>query len=296
MARLLTKNGKNKTAVIPCSNNVFKRLIEIPTRPGNFMLSEKIVLHFLPKLFVKYHVVEKSLLRVTRNADIDTETIYDEDLDYRDAMENLIKQRKRMIPWFLWGETIDQTNVLLVAPNCLQNKILAMMDDEICHAKNGEEAYIGVKINSLTDKDIIEKLVEASQAGVKIEMIVRGICCLIPGIKGYTENIKVISIVGRYLEHSRIYRFGCGNREKVYIASADYMTRNTLRRVEVAVPILDEKLRARLDLMFDTMMQDDEKGKIMTENGTYEDRRLGDIRLDSQELFYEQAYAVEKRL
>ena len=169
VARLLTKNGKNKTAVIPCSNNVFKRLIEIPTRPGNFMLSEEIVLHFLPKLFVKYHVVEKSLLRVTRNADIDTETIYDEDLDYRDAMENLIKQRKRMIPWFLWGETIDQTNVLLVAPNCLQNKILAMMDDEICHAKNGEEAYIGVKINSLTDKDIIEKLVEASQAGVKIE-------------------------------------------------------------------------------------------------------------------------------
>ena len=104
---------------------------------------------------------------------------------------------------------------------------------------------------------------EASQAGVKIEMIVRGICCLIPGIKGYTENIKVISIVGRYLEHSRIYRFGCGNREKVYIVSVDYMTRNTLRRVEVAVPILDEKLQARLD---------------------------------SQELFYEQTYAAEKRL
>lgn len=95
----------------------------------------------------------------------------------------------------------------------------------------------------MTDKVIISKLVEASQAGVKIEMIVRGICCLIPGVKGYTENITVISIVGRFLEHSRIYRFGTKERENVYIASADFMTRNTLRRVEVAAPVLDERLK-----------------------------------------------------
>ena len=521
VALLGTKSKKTKVAIIPCSNNVFKRLIDIPTSPGTFMLSEELILHFLPKLFPKYEVVEKSLLRITRNADIDTETIYDEDMDYRDAMENLIKQRKRMNPvrmelsreinkklvneickcvnvdkkhvfmskvpldmsfvfaiqnylrgqekenlfyhkrnprmtdqlndkesligqvekkdvllsypfeniksftnllyeaakdesvvsikmtlyrladrsqivdalvdaaengkevvvlvelrarfdeesnieysrkleeagcrviyglngfkvhsklclitrktgdglayitqvgtgnynektsklytdlslitanqeigkeaaevfaCLLRGETIEETHLLLVAPKCLQNKVLAMIDEEIEHAKKNEPAYVGIKINSLTDKVIIEKLVEASQAGVRIEMIVRGICCMIPQIKGYTENITVISIVGRFLEHSRIYRFGTPEREKVYIASADYMTRNTVRRVEVAAPVLDDKLRQRLDDMFDTMMRDDEKGKRLNAKGNYEDRIVNDTKLDSQELFYEQAY------
>ena len=521
VALLATKSKKTKVAIIPCSNNVFKRLIDIPTRPGTFMLSEELILHFLPKLFPKYEIVEKSLLRITRNADIDTETIYDEDMDYRDAMENLIKQRKRMNPvrmelsreinkklvtgickcvnvdkkhvfmskvpldmsfvfaiqnylrvqgkenlffekrsprmtdqlndkesligqiekkdvllsypfeniksftnllneaakdesvvsikmtlyrladksqivdalvdaaengkevvvlvelrarfdeesnieysrkleeagcrviyglngykvhsklclitrktdnglsyitqigtgnynektsklytdlslitaneeigkeaaevfaCLLRGETIEETHRLLVAPKCLQNKVLAMIDEEMEHAKNHEPAYVGIKINSLTDKDIIEKLVEASQAGVKIEMIVRGICCMIPEIKGYTENITVISIVGRFLEHSRIYRFGTPEREKVYIASADYMTRNTLRRVEVAAPVLDDQLREKLDFMFDTMMKDDEKGKRLNAKGNYEDRKVNEKKLDSQELFYEMAY------
>lgn len=521
VALLATKSKKTKVAIIPCSNNVFKRLIDIPTRPGTFMLSEELILHFLPKLFPKYEIVEKSLFRITRNADIDTETIYDEDMDYRDAMENLIKQRKRMNPvrmelsreinkklvteickcvnvdkkhvfmskvpldmsfvfaiqnylrvqgkenlffgkrsprmtdqlkdkesligqiekkdvllsypfeniksftnllneaakdesvvsikmtlyrladksqivdalvdaaengkevvvlvelrarfdeesnieysrkleeagcrviyglngykvhsklclitrktdnglsyitqigtgnynektsklytdlslitakeeigkeaaevfaCLLRGETIEETHMLLVAPKCLQNKVLALIDEEIEHAKNNEPAYVGIKINSLTDKDIIEKLVEASQAGVKIEMIVRGICCMIPEIKGYTENITVISIVGRFLEHSRNYRFGTPEREKVYIASADYMTRNTLRRVEVAAPVLDDKLREKLDFMFDTMMKDDEKGKRLNAKGNYEDRKVNEKKLDSQELFYEMAY------
>lgn len=521
VALLATKSKKTKVAIIPCSNNVFKRLIDIPTRPGTFMLSEELILHFLPKLFPKYEIVEKSLLRITRNADIDTETIYDEDMDYRDAMEDLIKQRKRMNPvrmelsreinkklvtgickcvnvdkkhvfmskvpldmsfvfaiqnylrvqgkenlffekrsprmtdqlndkesligqiekkdvllsypfeniksftnllneaakdesvvsikmtlyrladksqivdalvdaaengkevvvlvelrarfdeesnieysrkleeagcrviyglngykvhsklclitrktdnglsyitqigtgnynektsklytdlslitaneeigkeaaevfaCLLRGETIEETHRLLVAPKCLQNKVLALIDEEIEHAKNNEPAYVGIKINSLTDKDIIEKLVEASQAGVKIEMIVRGICCMIPEIKGYTENITVISIVGRFLEHSRIYRFGTPEREKVYIASADYMTRNTLRRVEVAAPVLDNQLREKLDFMFDTMMKDDEKGKRLNAKGNYEDRKVNEKTIDSQELFYEMAY------
>ncbi len=523
VALLSTKGGKNRTAIIPCSNNVFKRLIEIPTRPGTFMLSEEIILHFLPKLFTKYVIKEKALLRVTRNADIDTETIYDEDLDYRSAMENLIRQRKRMNPvrmeisrvldkklvaflckavhvgknhvfltgvpldmsfvfsiqnylrlhgqdklfykkrsprmnaalkdkallipqieakdvllsypfeniksftnllyeaaaddtvvsikmtlyrladkskivdamveaaengkdvtvlvelrarfdeesnieysrkleeagchviyglsgykvhsklclitrktenglqyiiqigtgnynektatlytdlslitanqeigkeaaqvfaCLLKGETVEESNLLLVAPKCLQNKALDMINEEIRHATAGEEAYIGIKINSLTDKVIIEKLVEASQAGVKIEMIVRGICCLLPGIKGYTENITVISIVGRFLEHSRIYRFGTGDREKVYIASADFMTRNTVRRVEVAAPVLDPALRTRLDEMFTIMMKDDEKGKQLTAKGTYVDRNLQEVKLDSQEMFYAMAYSA----
>ena len=522
VALLATKGGKTRIAIIPCSNNVFKRLIDIPTRKGTFMLSEEMILHFLPKMFKNYEVKEKSLLRVTRNADIDTETIYDEDLDYRDAMENLIKQRKRMNPVrmelsreldkkmisslckdihvekdhvcmsrvpldmsfvfaiqsylkntdqeelfyqrrtprmtpqlddksrlipqimekdvlmsypfesikpfikllyeaakdetvvsikmtlyrlanksqivdalveaaengkevvvlvelrarfdeesnieysrkleeagcrviyglnvykvhsklclisrkteegvsyvtqigtgnynektsamytdlslitanqeigkeaaevfaaLLKGETVEETGLLLVAPKCLQNKVLDMIDEEINHVKKGEKGYIGIKINSLTDKVIINKLIEASQAGVKIEMIVRGICCLIPEVKGYTENIKVVSIVGRFLEHSRIYRFGTKEREKAYIASADFMTRNTVRRVEVAAPVLDEKLKERLDWMFETMMNDDEKGKRLTEKGTYADRSLNETKLNSQEMFYAMAYS-----
>ena len=519
-ARLASKSGKTKTAIIPCSNNVFRRLIDIPTRPGNFMLSEELILHFFPKMFRNYTVKEKTLVRVTRNADIDTETIYDEDLDYRDAMENLIRQRKRMKPVrmelsreiskkmiqslckaiqvdkthvflsdvpldlsfvfgiqnylrskgneelfyqrrsprmspaldikksliaqiekqdvllsypfeniksfinllyeaakddtvvsikmtlyrlanksqiidalieaaengkevvvlvelrarfdeesnieysrkleeagcrviyglngykvhsklclisrktekgvsyitqigtgnynektaslytdlslitanheigkeaagvfaaLLKGEFMEETKYLLVAPKCLQNKILAMIDEEIERVHQGEAGYIGIKINSLTDKTIIDKLVEASQAGVKIEMIVRGICCLIPGVKGYTENIKVISIVGRFLEHSRIYRFGTKEREKVYIGSADFMTRNTIRRVEVAVPILDQQVRDHLDHMFEMMMSDDEKGKELTSKGFYVSRNLSEVKMDSQELFYAMA-------
>lgn len=527
VALLESKGGKTRTAIVPCSNNVFRRLIDIPTRKGTFLLSEELILQFLPKFFKNYSVKEKSLIRVTRNADIDTEMIYDEDLDYRDAMENLIKERKRMNPVrmeftgtlnkkmmhalcktihvekehvfrsevpldlsfvfaiqsylkntnagelfyprrtprptpqlndkeslipqilekdvllsypfesmksfinllyeaaedesvvsikmtlyrlanksqivdalveaaengkevvvlvelrarfdeennieysrkleeagcrviyglngykvhsklclisrkteqgvsyvtqigtgnynektsalytdlslitgnqeigkeaaevfaaLLRGETVEETHLLLVAPKCLQNKVLDMIEEEIQHVKNGEEGYIGIKINSLTDKVIISKLVEASQAGVKIEMIVRGICCLIPGVKGYTENITVISIVGRFLEHSRIYRFGTKERENVYIASADFMTRNTLRRVEVAAPVLDERLKNQLDWMFETMMKDDEKGKCLTEKGIYVDRNLHVQKLNSQECFYEAAYAnAEKR-
>lgn len=527
VALLESKGGKTRTAIIPCSNNVFRRLIDIPTRKGTFLLAEELILQFLPKFFKNYSVKEKSLIRVTRNADIDTEMIYDEDLDYRDAMENLIKERKRMNPVrmeftgtlnkkmmhalcktihverehvfrsevpldlsfvfaiqsylkntnagelfyprrtprptpqlndkeslipqilekdvllsypfesmksfinllyeaaedesvvsikmtlyrlanksqivdalveaaengkevvvlvelrarfdeennieysrkleeagcrviyglngykvhsklclisrkteqgvsyvtqigtgnynektsalytdlslitgnqeigkeaaevfaaLLRGETVEETHLLLVAPKCLQNKVLDMIEEEIQHVKNGEEGYIGIKINSLTDKVIISKLVEASQAGVKIEMIVRGICCLIPGVKGYTENITVVSIVGRFLEHSRIYRFGTKERENVYIASADFMTRNTLRRVEVAAPVLDERLKNQLDWMFETMMKDDEKGKCLTEKGIYVDRNLHVQKLNSQECFYEAAYAnAEKR-
>ncbi len=521
VALLKTKGGKTKTAIIPCSNMVFKRLIDIPTRKGTFMLSEELILHFLPKMFKNYEVQEKSLLRVTRNADIDTETLYDEDLDYREAMENLLKQRKRMNPVrmelsrklnkkmirslckdihveenhvflssvpldmsfvfaiqsylkgtgqeelfyqrrsprmtsqldnrkelipqlmkkdvllsypfeniktfinllneaakdetvvsikmtlyrladksqivdalveaaengkevvvlvelrarfdeesnieysrkleeagcrviyglsgykvhsklclisrktedgisyitqigtgnynektstlytdlslmtanqeigkeaaevfaaLLKGEFVENTDYLLVAPKCLQNKVLDMIEEEMNHVKNGEEGYIGIKINSLTDKVIINKLIEASKAGVKIEMVIRGICCLIPGVKGYTENIKVVSIVGRFLEHSRIYWFGTKGREKVYIASADFMTRNTIRRVEVAAPVLDEGLKQHLEWMFETMLKDDEKGKLLTEKGTYVEQNINEEKLNSQEVLYELAY------
>ena len=135
-------------------------------------------------------------------------------------------------------DTVKSVDKLLVAPNCLQNKVLDMIDEQIAIAQSGGEGYIGVKINSLTDKKIIDRFIEASRAGVKIDLVVRGICCLIPGVEGETDNIRIISIVGRFLEHSRIYMFGKGEERKIYIASADFMTRNTLRRVEVATPIL----------------------------------------------------------
>ncbi|MDO5390011.1 MAG: polyphosphate kinase 1 [Eubacteriales bacterium] len=514
------KNGKEKLGIIPCSSGVFPRLIPVPGTSGTYMLSEELILHYIPDAFPGYTVKSKSLIRVTRNADIDADALYDEDLDYRDFMVDLIKKRKRLAPVRLemsreldgdivdtlcdyldvkedyvfcnhtpldlsflfqledklrnitelfyekripqnssqfkkgesilaqiqqkdkllsypfdsikpflemlheaandpqvvsvkmtlyrvarqskvvealieaaengkevlvlvelkarfdeennieWsrrleeagcqviygldgykvhsklclitkktengleyitqvgtgnynektarlytdlsmmtanmeigqeasavfgalamGETVKATKHLLVAPNCLQNKVLDMIEEEIEHAKNGEEAYIGVKINSLTDKKIIDRLIQASKAGVKIDLVVRGICCLIPGVAGETENIRVISIVGRYLEHSRIYIFGCEERQKLYIASADFMTRNTLRRVEVAVPIYDPDLRAQLNEMFITMLSDNQQARELKSDGIYTRVHSDDTQLNSQEFFFSQAYA-----
>ena len=188
------------------------------------------------------------------------------------------------------GETVDSSNQLLVAPNCLQNRILSMIDEQIDKAKNGQDGYVGVKINSLTDKLIIEKLIEASQAGVKIDLEVRGICCIKPGVKGYTDNIRVVSVVGRFLEHSRIYRFGRGDDQKIYIASADFMTRNTLRRVEVATPILDEDIKAQISMMFDKMLADNCQARELDSDGEYTLVSDGKEPLNSQELFYDLAY------
>ena len=195
------------------------------------------------------------------------------------------------------GETVHETRRLLVAPHCLQNKVLAMMDDEIRRARAGEEAYIGVKINSLTDKAIIDKLIEASCAGVKVELVVRGICCLIAGVPEATENIRVVSIVGRFLEHSRIYIFGRGERAKVYIASADFMTRNTLRRVEVASPVMDADIRARILAMFDTMLRDNMQAREMDAQGQYHRLTPGESEpLSSQEYFFKLAYDAVSRV
>ena len=516
---LQRKNGKEKLGLIPCGGSVFPRLIEVPGQDGTYMLSEELILHFIPKAFPGYFVKAKSLIRVTRNADIDADALYDEDLDYREFMVEVIKKRKRLAPVRLelsreldgdivdtlcdylgvnkkyvfrgecpldlsfvfqiqdmlrnipelfyekrvpqksaqfqsempilqqieekdkllsypfesirpflnmlreaanddsvvsikmtlyrvarqskvvealieaaengkevlvlvelkarfdeennieWsrrlenagchviygldgykvhsklclitrkkegqveyitqigtgnynektarlytdlsvmtcnpqigqeaaavfqalamGEVVEETETLLVAPKCLQNQVLDMIDEEIAHARNGEPAYVGVKINSLTDKRIMDRLIDASQAGVKIEMVVRGICCLVPGVEGMTENIRIISIVGRFLEHSRIYIFGTGEREKIYIASADFMTRNTIRRVEVAAPILDGDLKKRLKEMFHAMLNDNQQARELLNTGEYVRIRNDKTPLNSQELFYEQAY------
>ena len=521
---LTTKSGKERLGIIPCGSGVFERLIHLPG--GNtYMLSEELILHYIPKVFKGYQVKEKSLLRVTRNADIDADALYDEDLDYREFMADLIKKRKKLAPvrielsrklsegsvklicehlaiksqyvfrsqapldlsfvfqiedalrkipelfyerrtprkspaftgdrpildqikekdkllsypyesinpflnmlheaandkdvvsikmtlyrvakqskvvealieaaengkevlvlvelkarfdeennigWsrlledagcrviygldgykvhsklclitkktdeqieyytqigtgnynektsrlytdlslmtynvdigleaanvfqaLAMGETIKHVDHLLVAPKCLQNKILDMIDEEIAHARAGEPAYIGLKMNSLTDKKIMEKLVEASCAGVRIDMVIRGICCLIPQVPGKTENIHVRSIVGRFLEHSRIYIFGSEGREKIYIASADFMTRNTLRRVEVAAPVYDEEIKARLLEMFRIMLKDNQQARQENGEGIYRILPTDEEPLNAQEYFYELAYEIAENL
>lgn len=192
------------------------------------------------------------------------------------------------------GNTVESTNKLLVAPKGLKSRIVELIDNEITYKDNG---YIGIKMNSLTDKDIIEKLAEASRAGVKIELVVRGICCLIAGVEGDTENIRVISIVGRFLEHSRIYIFGTGDRRRVYISSADFMTRNTERRVEVAAPLLDKSIADRAVEIFETMLRDNVKAREQDSDGNYYhvQPKEGEPRLNSQIYFYEQAYKAAEQ-
>ena len=516
---LETRSGKERIGIIPCTNNMVERLIELPGGKGRYILSENIILHYIGKVFKGYKVKGKSLIRVVRNADIDADALYDEDLDYREFMADLMKERKKLSPVRLdmsreidesvvealcryldvlpervfrseapldlsfvykiqdllrmnpelfyekrvpqksasfrdgesilkqiekedkllsypyesirpflnmlneaaeddsvisikmtlyrlakqskiiealceaaengkevvvlvelrarfdeennirWsrmlekagcqiiyglegykvhsklclitkkgadgieyitqigtgnynektarlytdlslmtadeqigmdaarvfqalakGETVEESEHLLVAPKCLQSRIIDMIDAEIQNKKNGEDAYIGLKLNSLTDKKIMDKLVEASCAGVHIDMIIRGICCLIPGVKGQTENIHIISIVGRFLEHSRIYIFGCGENRKYYISSADFMTRNTVKRVEVAAPVYDPAIKTRIQGMFDLMLGDNRKARKENADGKYILVKCEGEPVNSQEALYQEAY------
>ena len=216
------------------------------------------------------------------------------DLSFMTSNVQIGMEAARIFQALAMGQTPDELKHLLAAPNCLQNRVIEMIDGQIELAKSGQPSYIGLKMNSLTDKKIIDKLVEASQAGVKIDMVIRGICCLIPGVQGYTENISVRSIVGRFLEHSRIYIFGVKENARVYIASADFMTRNTLRRVEVAAPIENEKLKKLLLDMFDVMLHDNQKARVELPDTTYAMasalKLQNDPPLNAQEYFYEKAY------
>lgn len=516
---LETRSGKERIGIIPCTNNMVERLIELPGGKGRYILSENIILHYIGKVFKGYKVKGKSLIRVVRNADIDADALYDEDLDYREFMEELMKERKKLSPVRLdmsreidesvvealcryldvlpervfrseapldlsfvykiqdllrmnpelfyekrvpqksasfrdgvsilrqieeedkllsypyesirpflhmlneaaeddsvisikmtlyrlakqskiiealceaaengkevvvlvelrarfdeennirWsrmlekagcqiiyglegykvhsklclitkkgkdgieyitqigtgnynektarlytdlslmtadeqigmdaarvfqalakGETVEESEHLLVAPKCLQSRIIDMIEEEIQNKKNGRDAYIGLKLNSLTDKRIIDKLIEASCAGVHIDMIIRGICCLIPGVEGKTENIHIISIVGRFLEHSRIYMFGCGENRKYYISSADFMTRNTVKRVEVAAPVYAQALKDRIQGIFDLMLSDNKKARVENADGNYTLVKCEGEPVNSQEALYQEAY------
>ncbi|MBO5571872.1 MAG: polyphosphate kinase 1 [Ruminococcus sp.] len=229
----------------------------------------------------------------TGNYNEKTSTLYT-DLMLLTADREIAADAEDVFNGLLNGTFVDSPRKLLVSPLALRPQVLAMMDEQIEIARNGGKGYIGAKINSLNDMAIIEKLVEASQAGVKIELVIRGLCCLIAGVKGYTENITVRSIVGRFLEHSRIFIFGTdGPEQKIYIGSADFMSRNTIRRVEVAAPIEDEKLRKRIREMFRILMKDNVKARVMLSDGTYiRDRRTErQALLSSQEYFYDEAYS-----
>ncbi|MCD8217534.1 MAG: polyphosphate kinase 1 [Clostridiales bacterium] len=190
------------------------------------------------------------------------------DFSLMTAHQGIGAEANKVFQQLFLGEVMTETKHLLIAPRALREPILQKIDRQIALAGNGKPAYVGAKMNSLTDKTIIDKLIEASQAGVEIELIVRGACCLIAGIPGMTDHITIRSIVGRYLEHSRIYIFGADG-EEVYLSSADFMTRNTIRRVEVAAPVYDPDVKARVLHIFAALMADNVKARVQQPNGNY---------------------------
>lgn len=225
----------------------------------------------------------------TGNYNEKTSTLYT-DLSLMTANQDIGNEAQLLFEALMENRLIEQSQHLLNAPLCLQNKVLEMIEEEITHVRNGEEGYIGIKINSLCDKVIMDKLVEASKAGVKIDMVIRGINSLAAGVSGETENIKIISIVGRYLEHSRIYIFGTKKRSKIYISSADFMTRNTVRRVEVAAPLYNARIKQRVWNMFETLLNDNVKARNQLPDGTYIRAISEHPPLDAQRFFFEEAY------
>ena len=182
---------------------------------------------------------------------------------------------------------------LLVSPYQLRDRCIQLIDREIA---KGDRGYIFLKLNSITDRKLIDKLAQASQAGVEVVMNVRGICCLRPGIPGLTDRITVFSVVGRYLEHTRIYRFGRGEDADLFLSSADFMTRNTERRVEVACPILDPELRRRVFHITDVLISDNVKARQLGPDGLWHPRRNGALPCSSQEVFQQEAVAEAEQI
>lgn len=181
---------------------------------------------------------------------------------------------------------------LIVAPTSLKQTVLALMDGEILKGSNGR---IIMKMNSVTDTDFIEKVSEASRAGVKIDLIVRGICCILPQVPGYTDNLRVMSVVGRYLEHPRIFSFGTGAEQKIYIGSADMMTRNTEKRVEVACPVRDKEVREQINHYLKIMLEDNIKARVLQRDGSYRKKEQSEPFIDSQAVFMEEALQAARK-
>ena len=167
------------------------------------------------------------------------------------------------------GEVVESTERLWVAPNCFESNVLRYIQEQIDLARSGGEGYVFIKVNSLNDMEIMEKLIEASQAGVKVEMVIRGICCLCPGVPGYTDNIRIKSIVGRYLEHSRIFIFGTGEQQRIFMGSGDLLNRNTRRRVEVFAEVRDGDPRREILHLVDAIHMDNQNAWEMLSDGSY---------------------------
>ncbi len=205
----------------------------------------------------------------TGNYNEKTSTIYT-DLSLITANQSIGEDAARFFDDMALGNLEGTYKELWVAPYSLKPKLLDKIDEQIDLVKAGGEGVLLFKMNSLTDLELIHKLSEASQAGVKVNLIIRGICCLLPRIEGYTDNIHIISIVGRYLEHARAYCFGKNGTYGIYLGSADLMTRNTEKRVEVAFPLLDEDLRERVYRILEIELADNVKARLLTPQGLYE--------------------------
>ena len=245
------------------------------------------------KLLVITRRVEEKICFITQigtgNYNESTARLYT-DLCLMTADREFGEDGTRIFNGILTGNPVGDTKYLVAAPVSMKPMVLRFIEQEIIAAREGRPAAITVKINSLTDKDVIDKLIEASMAGVKIRMIIRGICCLRVGVPGHTDNIEVVSIVGRFLEHSRIYVFGTPERSRMYISSADFMTRNLERRVEVAAPIRDEKLKARIMNLLDLEFSDNVKAKRLLSDGEYEPVKNDKPPIDSQIDLFKLAY------
>ena len=231
----------------------------------------------------------------TGNYNEDTVRLYT-DYALMTADREIGAEAARVFNCLAMGEVVEDTQHLLVAPACLRSRIFEMIDGQIARAAEGKSAYLGFKLNGLTDKGLIEKLAQAGRAGVKVDLLIRGICCLVPGVPGETDNISVYSIVGRFLEHARVYIIGTGEERRVYISSADFMTRNTQRRVEVAAPVYDRAIGDHIVGMFETQLRDNVKLRRQNPDGSYTYVSQGGEELCSQERFYDEAYAGAWRM
>ncbi|NAS30258.1 polyphosphate kinase 1 [Flavobacteriaceae bacterium R38] len=210
------------------------------------------------------------------------------------ANQEILKEINKVFNFFEASYRVNKYKHLIVSPHYTQSSLTKLIDNEIENAKAGKEAFIKLKMNSMTSYQMIDKLYEASRAGVKIQMIIRGICCLIPGVQGMSENIEVISIVDKFLEHPRLYIFGNNGAAKIYISSADWMTRNIDNRVEVGCPIYDEDIKKELLEMFEIGWKDNVKARVFSDKQDNEYKRNDEPEVRSQFATYD--YYLAKKL